>query len=43
MKDYHAIRLKGSAMKTYLFQVEREQEDDSRWNAWIETLPGCMA
>ena len=30
-------------MKTYLFQVELEQEDDGRWSAWIETLPGCAA
>lgn len=28
-------------MKTYIFQVEVEQEDDGRWSAWIETLPGC--
>lgn len=28
-------------MKTYLFQVELEQEEDSRWSAWIEALPGC--
>lgn len=30
-------------MKTYLFQVELEPEDDGRWSAWIETLPGCAA
>jgi len=30
-------------MKTYLFQVGLEQEDDGRWSAWIETLPGCAA
>lgn len=30
-------------VKTYLFQVEIEQEDDGRWSAWIETLPGCAA
>jgi predicted RNase H-like HicB family nuclease len=30
-------------VKTYLFQVELEQEDDGRWSAWIETLPGCAA
>jgi predicted RNase H-like HicB family nuclease len=33
----------GEAMKTYLFRVELEQEDDGRWSAWIETLPGCAA
>jgi predicted RNase H-like HicB family nuclease len=30
-------------MKTYLFQVEIEQEEDGRWSAWIEALPGCCA
>ena len=30
-------------VKTSLFQVELEQEDDGRWSAWIETLPGCAA
>jgi predicted RNase H-like HicB family nuclease len=30
-------------VKTYLFQVELEQEDDGRWSAWIEMLPGCAA
>lgn len=28
-------------MKTYIFQVEIEQEEDNRWSAWIEALPGC--
>jgi predicted RNase H-like HicB family nuclease len=43
MKNKHAIHIIGNAMKTYLFQVELEQEDDGRWSAWIETLPGCAA
>jgi predicted RNase H-like HicB family nuclease len=43
MKNKHAIHITGNAMKTYLFQVELEQEDDGRWSAWIETLPGCAA
>jgi predicted RNase H-like HicB family nuclease len=30
-------------VKTYLLPVELEQEDDGRWSAWIETLPGCAA
>jgi predicted RNase H-like HicB family nuclease len=30
-------------VKTYLFQVELAQEDDGRWSAWIEMLPGCAA
>ena len=28
-------------MKTYIFQVAVEQDDDGRWSAWIEALPGC--
>ena len=43
MKNKHAIHITGNAMKTYLFQVELKQEDDDRWSAWIETLPGCAA
>lgn len=30
-------------MKTYVFRVEMEQDEDGRWSAWIETLPGCAA
>ena len=30
-------------MKTYLFKAELQQEEDSRWSAWIESLPGCAA
>lgn len=28
-------------MKSYLFRVELAEEDDGRWSAWIEALPGC--
>ena len=28
-------------MKTYIFRVELEQEEDDRWSAAIPTLPGC--
>ena len=28
-------------MKTYIFQAAVEQEEDGRWSAWIEALPGC--
>lgn len=30
-------------MKTYLFAVEVEQEEDGRWSADVPTLPGCAA
>ena len=43
MKRTQILPLQGDTMKTYLFQVELEQEDDGRWSAWIETLPGCAA
>ena len=28
-------------MKSYVFRAELEQEEDGRWSAWIEALPGC--
>ncbi len=28
-------------MKTYIFRVEIEEEDDGRWSAEVPTLPGC--
>ena len=30
-------------MKTYVFDVEIEQDDDGRWGAEIPLLPGCNA
>ena len=30
-------------MKTYIFPVALEQEEDGSWSAWIEALPGCTA
>lgn len=41
METTRYVPTKGEDMKTYIFQVEVEQEDDGRWSAWIETLPGC--
>lgn len=29
------------AVKSYVFRAELEQEEDGRWSAWIEALPGC--
>ncbi len=28
-------------MKTYVFRVELEQEEDGRWSAVVPVLPGC--
>ena len=28
---------------TYYFKVALKAEDDGRWSAWIEELPGCAA
>jgi antitoxin HicB len=30
-------------MKTYVFRVEVEQDEDGRWGADIPVLPGCAA
>lgn len=30
-------------MKSYVFQVELAEEEDGRWSAWVEALPGCAA
>jgi antitoxin HicB len=35
--------LKGEGMKTHIFEVELHREEDARWSAWIEALPGCVA
>ena len=30
-------------MKTYLFQVELQQEEDGRWSVWIPALVGLAS
>lgn len=30
-------------MKTYVFEVEIEQEEDGRWSVIVPVLPGCNA
>jgi antitoxin HicB len=32
---------KEPTMKTYIFPVELEQEEDGRWSAVVPSLPGC--
>jgi predicted RNase H-like HicB family nuclease len=42
MKDKHAIRIKGRGMKTYVFRVVIEPDED-RYYAEIPALPGCYS
>jgi predicted RNase H-like HicB family nuclease len=30
-------------VKTYSFPAELQEEEDGRWSAWIDALPGCAA
>lgn len=34
---------KQGKVKTFLFQARLQEEDDGRWSAWVEDLPGCAA
>lgn len=43
MDDYRYIPIEGDGVKTYIFQVSLQEEEDGRWSAWIDTLPGCSA
>ena len=33
----------GIRVKTYLFHVELQEEDDGRWSVWIPGLPGLAS
>lgn len=30
-------------VKSYILHASVQQEEDGRWSAWIEALPGCTA
>lgn len=30
-------------VKSYIFRARVQQEEDGRWSAWVEALPGCTA
>ena len=37
------IKYRSRNVKTYVFKVELEEEEDGRWSAVIPSLPGCNA
>ena len=37
------IKTRRRKVKTYVFEIELEEEEDSRWSAAIPALPGCAA
>jgi predicted RNase H-like HicB family nuclease len=43
MHDHHYIPIRRNGVKTYVFRIELAEEDDGRWSAWIDALPGCTA
>ena len=36
-----AIYDRGTVDVTYTFRVSLQEEEDGRWSAWIDSLPGC--
>lgn len=44
VKTKHKIALKGGKVKTYIFKVElEEEEEEGVWQAIVPILPGCNA
>ena len=37
----HLLIYRGKVMVAYVFRAELLEEDDGRWSAWVEVLPGC--
>ena len=35
--------MKKETTKTYIFRAQVQAEEDGRWSAWVEALPGCTA
>ena len=40
LKHCHTVKEMGTLK---LYEAQLEQDDDGRWSAWIESLPGCAA
>ena len=38
--DTHVMPVQ-SGVKSYIFKAAIVEEDDGRWSAWIDALPGC--
>ena len=41
MQQYRNTTQRVISVKSYVFQVQLEQEEDGRWSAWVDALPGC--
>ena len=41
--DILKFKTNRSDVKTYVLKAKVEQDQDGRWSAWIDALPGCTA
>ena len=41
MDETRYIPIQGRGMRSFIFKAHLEQDGDGRWNAGINTLPGC--